>query len=183
MNSFFLWTPSLRGSVRSPPAVKPQAPSETLVPQLGGRAARRLLAQLGAPSSGDRRRPRATGHRPTAQLPQCQPRLSWAQLPQPALPQCLLAAARQSARSHGGGRRPVLAAISGDSHPSGHPPPRRASDRHSQALSLLKSVAAQQNREPEKVFYGVKLLIVFNKIMMKLWRYLFMLLCAEYCVV
>lgn len=125
-------------AVRQPSNLKRQV-KPSFVPQLGGRAARRLLAQLGAPSSGDRRRPRATGHRPTAQLPQCQPRLSWAQLPQPALPQCLLAAARQSARSHGGGRRPVLAAISGDSPPSGHPPPRRASEAATDALRLLAS--------------------------------------------
>jgi hypothetical protein len=64
----------------------------------------------------------------------------------------------------------VLAAISGDSPPLAIP---HRGEPATDALRLLASsslsaVAAQQNREPEKVFYGVKLLIVFNKIMMKL---------------
>jgi hypothetical protein len=136
MNIFFLWTPSLRRSVRSPPAVKPQAVKRQVKPSYLSsaavqRAAFLLSSTLRAPATG-------VAHGPTAQLPQCQPRLSW-ELPQPALPQCLLAAARQSARSHGGGRRPVLAAISGDSPPSGHPPPRRASEAATDALRLLAS--------------------------------------------
>lgn len=152
-------------AVRQPSNLKRQVKPSYLSSAAVQRAAFLLSSALRAPATG-------VAHGPTAQLPQCQPRLSW-ELPQPALPQCLLAAARQSARSHGGGRRPVLAAISGLRRlaplwPSPTAASQRGSDRRSQALSLLKSVAAQQNREPEKVFYGVKLLIVFNKIMMKL---------------
>jgi hypothetical protein len=68
-----------------------QAPSETLVPQLGGRAARRLLAQLSAPSSGDRRRRVAHGPRATG------PQLSCRSARLPATAQLGAAAARTPA--------------------------------------------------------------------------------------
>jgi hypothetical protein len=75
MNSFFLWTPSLRGSVRQPSNLKPS--SAKWNPRTSARrpcstppSCSAQRSELRRPASA--RRPRATGHRSTAQLPQCQ---------------------------------------------------------------------------------------------------------------